>query len=142
MIARVLVPMDSSEMAGKALEYALETHPDTEITAYHVVGTPTVMMGEAVGLALADDLEAEAEKRADVVFEAARDIAAEYDAEIETEVGIGHPVRAILESAEDYDAIVMGGHGRHSEDITRGYLVGNVAKEVFRRSPVPVTSVR
>jgi len=61
MIARVLVPMDSSEMAGKALEYALETHPDAEITAYHVVGTPTVMMGEAVGLALADDLEAEAE---------------------------------------------------------------------------------
>jgi nucleotide-binding universal stress UspA family protein len=101
-----------------------------------------MMMGEAVGLELTDDLEAEAEKHADIVFEAARDIAAEYDAEIETEVGICHPVRAILEHAEDYDAIVMGSHGQHSEDITRGYLVGNVAKEVFRRAPVPVTSVR
>jgi nucleotide-binding universal stress UspA family protein len=142
MIERVLVPMDSSEMAGEALEFALEAHPDAEITVYHVVGAPTMMMGEAAGLALADDLEAEAEKRADVVFEAARDIAAEYDAEIETDVGLGHPVRAIVEYAEDYDTIVMGSHGQHSEGITRGYLVGNVAKEVFSRSPVPVTFVR
>jgi nucleotide-binding universal stress UspA family protein len=142
MIERVLVPMDSSEMAGKALEYALESYPDAEFTVYHVVGAPTMMMGEAVGLALADDLEAEAEKHAEVVFEAARDIAVEYDTEIETEVGLGHPVRAILEYAEDYDTIVMGSHGQHSENITRGYLVGNIAKEVFRRSPIPVTSVR
>jgi nucleotide-binding universal stress UspA family protein len=134
--------MDGSEMAGEALAYALETHSDAEITVYHVVGSPTIMMGEAVGLALADDLEAEAEKRADIVFETAREIAAEYDREIETDVGIGHPVRAILERAEEYDAIVMGSHGQHSEDITRGYLVGNVAKEVFRKSPVSVTSVR
>lgn len=142
MIERVLVPMDSSEMAGEALEYALAVHPDAEITVYHVVGVPTMLMGEAVGLALADDLEAQAEKRADVVFEEAREIAAEYDVEIETAVGLGHPVRAILEFAEGYDAVVMGSHGRHSENIAREYLVGNVAKEVFRRSPVPVTSVR
>jgi len=107
--------MDSSEMAEKALKYALESYPDAEFTVYHIVGALTMMMGEAVGLALADDLEAAAEKQAEVVFEAARDIAAEYDTEIETEVGLGHPVRAILEHAEDYDTIVMGSHGQHSE---------------------------
>ncbi|WP_335343097.1 universal stress protein [Halomontanus rarus] len=91
---------------------------------------------------MTDDIEAETEKRSTTVFEAARDIAAEYETEIETAVGLDHPVRAILESAEDNDVNVMWSHGRHSEDITRGYLVGNVAKGAFRRSPVPVTSVR
>jgi nucleotide-binding universal stress UspA family protein len=41
MISRILVPMDDSEMAQRALEYALENHPDAEITVLHVVGEPS-----------------------------------------------------------------------------------------------------
>lgn len=142
MTSRVLVPMDDSTMAEKALEYALETHPDAEITVYHVIGPPTMMMGEAVSLALEDDIEAAAEERAEPVFERADRLAAEHGTAVTTESGMGHPARAILKQAENYDTIVMGSHGKHSEDITRGFLVGNVAKTVFRRSPVPVTTVR
>jgi|AntDeeMinimDraft_4_1070355.scaffolds.fasta_scaffold00275_18 nucleotide-binding universal stress UspA family protein len=142
MVSRVLVPMDDSETAGRALRYALEVHSDAEITVYHVVGAPSMMMGSAVGLALEEDLEATAEERAKPIFDRARDIAAEYNTEIETDIGLGHPTRAIVNRAENYDTIVMGTHGEHSEGITRSFLVGNIAKTVFERSPIPVTTVR
>jgi len=100
MVSRVLVPMDDSETAGRALRYALEVHSDAEITVYHVVGAPSMMMGSAVGLALEEDLEATAEERAKPIFDRARDIAAEYNTEIETDIGLGHPTRAIVNRAE------------------------------------------
>lgn len=38
MISRILVPAEGSEMAQQALEYALENHPNAEVTVLHVVG--------------------------------------------------------------------------------------------------------
>lgn len=64
MISRVLVPMDESEMAERALRFALEAHPDAEIIVLHVVGQPSSMMGGAAGLALADDTEEAAREQA------------------------------------------------------------------------------
>jgi nucleotide-binding universal stress UspA family protein len=139
MVSRILVPMDDSEMAEQALEYALENHPDAEITVMHVVGGPSPMWGEASGLALGDDLEAEAEELAEAVFDRARDLAGDRDVEIETEVQVGSAVRSILNNAEQYDAIVLGSH---SGTLADRLFVGNVAQKVFRRSPVPVTVVR
>ncbi|MEF8776038.1 MAG: universal stress protein [Haloarculaceae archaeon] len=139
MISRLLVPMDDSEMAERALEYALEHHPDAEITVLHVVGQPSPMGGAATGLALADDVEAAAEERAAAVFDRARDLAAEYDVELTTDVELGQATRAILNRAEDYDAVVIGSHGGSLADRL---FVGNVAQKVFRRSPVPVIVVR
>jgi len=139
MIESVLVPLDESEMASRALRHALESYPDASVTVLHVVGEPSSMMGQATGLALADDLEAEAEKYAADTLDKAREIAAEYDQEIETTVGIGHPARAILNRAGDFDIVVMGTHGGSFSDRL---LVGNVAERVFRRSPVPVTLIR
>jgi len=44
--------MDESEMAERAFQYALEVHPDAEITVVHVVGEPSSMMGGAAGIAM------------------------------------------------------------------------------------------
>lgn len=139
MISRVLVPMDGSEMAERALEYALEAHPDAETTVLCVVGEPSAMMGQAVGIALSDDVKKAAEERADDVLEAAREIAVEHGREIATEVAVGHPSRAILNRAEAFDTVVIG---THSGSLSDRLLVGNVAETIFRRSPVPVTVVR
>lgn len=139
MISRLLVPMDDSEMAQQALEYALENHPDAEITVLHAVGGPSPMGGAATALALEDDLEEAAEKRAKVVFDRAREFATEYDVEIATEVKIGHPIRAILNRADNFDAVVIGSH---SGSVSDRLFVGNVAEKVFRQSPVPVIVVR
>jgi len=139
MIQRVLVPMDDSEMAEQALEYALDAHPEAAVTVLVVVGEPSPMWGKSMAIAMADDVEEAAEEHAADVFERAREIAADYDTEVETEVQLGNPIRAIVNRAEDFETVVMGSHGGSLSDRL---FVGNVAEKVFRRSPVPVTVVR
>ena len=142
MLTRLLVPMDDSEYAAHALEYALENHPEAEVTVLHVVGVPSMMMGEAVGLMLEDDLDEAAETLAEPVFERARATAADYDREIDTIVGVGHPARNVIDRADDYDTVVVGAHGADRDRATRRFLVGNVAETVSKRAPVPVVIVR
>lgn len=139
MLSRVLVPMDGSAMSERALEYALENHPGASVTVLAVVAEPSVMMGEAMSLAFEDDIEVAAAERAEPVLERAREVADEYDAEIDTVVAVGRPARAIVRRADGYDAVVMGSHGG---DVIDRLFVGDVAETVFERSPVPVTVVR
>ncbi|HKL30663.1 MAG TPA: universal stress protein, partial [Natrialbaceae archaeon] len=73
------------------------------------------------------------------IFKDAREMAAEYDVEIDTAVEMGSPAKQIVEHAEDFDAVVIGSHGG---DLQSRLFVGNVAERVFKRSPVPVTVVR
>lgn len=142
MLSRILVPMDDSDPAGNALAYALENFPEADVTVLHVVGVPSMLMGEAVGLALEDDMEAAAEDRAEPVLARARAVAAEHDRDIDTVVGVGHPARNIIDRTEDYDTVVLGSHGADWTRATHRFLVGNVAGTVVRRAPVPVTIVR
>lgn len=139
MISRILVPIDASEMAQQALEYALDNHPDAEITVLHVVGEPSPWGRAATSLALEEDVDEAAEERAKEVFDDARELAAESGVEITTEVQLGHPARAIVNRAGDFDAVVVGSHGGSLADRL---VVGNVAQRVFRNSPVPVVVVR
>ncbi|RLM51623.1 MULTISPECIES: universal stress protein [unclassified Halorubrum] len=142
MIDRILVPMDDSDHAERALEYALENFPDADVTVVHVVGAPSMMMGEAASLALADDFEAAAAERAEGVFERARALATDRGREVDTAVGVGHPARNIVDRAEGYDTVVIGAHGADRGRATRRFLVGNVAETVSKRAPVPVVLVR
>jgi nucleotide-binding universal stress UspA family protein len=137
MVTRVLVPMDDSEMAALALEYALDVHPDAEITVLHVAGGASPMMGEAASVALGD--EDAARERADVVFDRAREAAGERGRSVDTELAFGSPARVIVERAEQYDVVVVGAH---SGSLSDRLFAGNVAEKVFRGSPVPVTTVR
>jgi nucleotide-binding universal stress UspA family protein len=142
MLSRLLVPMDDSDHAGHALAYALDNFPEADVTVIHVVGVPSMLMGEAVGLALEDDIEAAAQDRAEPVLTRAREIATERDRDVDTVVGVGHPARNILDRAGEYDTVVLGSHGADWGRASRRFLVGNVAETVLRRSPVPVTIVR
>lgn len=138
MTSRVLVPMNGSEMAEKALEFALETYPDAEITVLNVIGVPSWHMGDAAGLALSGDLSEAAEAQTEIVFEPARELAATHNTEIKTIIGVGSPSQTITKRAEDFDIVVIGNHG---SDLSSRLLIGNVAATVTRRSPIPVTVV-
>lgn len=131
--------MEESELSDRALEHAVETYPDAEITVLHVVGEPSPMMGEAMSLVLETDLEDAAKAHAQDVFDRAREIAAAHDAEVSTRFALGSPSNAIVNAAEDADVVVLG---THSGTLAERLVVGNVAETVFRRSPVPVTVVR
>lgn len=139
MTKRVLVPMDDSEMAERALRYAVDWHPDADITVLHVVGTPSSMLGTATNLALEDDIGDAKAEAAEPVLDRAREIAAEYDRTVETYTDMGHPARSILNAAEEFDTVVIGSH---SGSLADRLFTGNVAEKIVRRSPVPVTVVR
>jgi len=142
MLSRVLVPMDDSEHAEDALEYAFDNYPDAEITVLHVVGVPSMMMGEATALALEDDLQTAAADRAEPVFERAHRAAEDRGKTIDTTVGVGHPARNIIDRADEYDTVVLGAHGADWDRATHRFLVGNIAEAVSKRAPVPVVLVR
>jgi nucleotide-binding universal stress UspA family protein len=139
MLDRVLVAMDDSEMAVEALRYALDAHPEAAVTVLCVVGEPSPSMGEAARLALADDVVTAAEEAAADVLDRARAVAADRDVTVDTEVRWGRPARAIADRAGAFDLVVVGSHGGTVADRL---FVGNVARTVVERSPVPVTVVR
>ncbi|ADJ16466.1 universal stress protein [Halalkalicoccus jeotgali] len=138
MAFHVLVPMNDSVMATKALEFALETYTDAEFTVLNVIGVPSWYMGSATGLVLSGDLPETARSQAESVFEAAREVASKHDIEITTIIDVGNPSRAITKRATDFDIVVIGGHER---ELSSRLLIGNVAATVTRQSPVPVTVV-
>jgi|AntRauMinimDraft_4_1070384.scaffolds.fasta_scaffold00059_11 nucleotide-binding universal stress UspA family protein len=139
MTRRVLVPVDGSELATRALEYALDVHGDDELTLLYVVGEASSMMGSATSLALEDDVDEAIAQEAQEVFGPARELAEEYGVEVGAEIGLGKPASVIVEHAENHDVVVLGSH---SSGLRERLLVGNVATKVVRNAPVPVTGVR
>lgn len=141
MTRRVLVPVDGSELATRALEYALDVHggSDADITLLYVAGEPSGMMGSASSLALEDDVEQAIAEEADEVFEPARAAASEHGIEVGAEIGLGKPASVIVEHAENHDVVVLGSH---NSTLRERLFVGNIARKVVENAPVPVTVVR
>lgn len=140
MTAHILVPMDRSPMAKRALEHAVSMHPDAEFTVLYVIDYIEESYS-ARALVGTDELRERAEERAADLFEEAAEIADEQGVEIETQTAVGDPSREIVAYAEEHDVdqIVIGSHGR--SPMSR-ILLGSVAEKVTRRAPVPVTVVR
>ena len=138
---RILVPIDDSPQAEKALVHALETYPDAEFTALYVLDPIGHWSDGAPFPTRLGDWYAELEERAVDIFDRAGTLAAERGIDLQTETRTGEPDRAIVEYATDepFDAIVIGSHGRHG--LSR-VVLGSVAEAVVRRSPIPVTVVR
>ena len=141
MVANILVPVDRSSQSDRALEYALETFPDAELTVLHAVNPSGYWYGNTDGYIYADEIEAWARRQGNEVLEAARQTATEHGRDVRTELKWGPPARTITEYAteNEVDQIVLGSHGRSG--VSR-VLLGSVAESVLRRSPVPVTIVR
>lgn len=134
-INKVLVPLDGSELAERALhivrEIALATR--ARVVVVRVVEPPSL-------LALGDRLELEARvvrEAEDYVNRIAQDLKAlEIEAETATPYDSDVP-GAILEQVrlKKPDLVVMSSHGRSG--LGR-WLYGSVAEAVLARSPVPV----
>lgn len=140
MTTHILVPMDSSPLAERALEHALEMYPRARITVLYVIDH-IEQSYSARALLGTEELRKRGEERADEIFETAADIADEYDATVETRTVFGDASRQIVSYAEEHDVdqIVIGSHGRSA--VSR-LILGDVAKDVVRRATVPVTIVR
>ena len=142
MAVRVLVPFDGSPLSERALEYAIQTHPDASITTIFVINPiESVYAVEAGGLPVSESWYNDAQERATEIQSTAKETAASVGVELDTIIETGQPARKILDHANEHqvDHIVMGSHGR---DGLQRAILGSVAETVIRRAVVPVTIIR
>lgn len=140
--SHVLVPLDGSLLAEKALAYAL-TMFDCRITVLNVVTPLDAQMSEGAAFAVDQDRLSQADQRATELIAATRRRAESVDRSVETDVTIGAPSEAILAYVErhDVDHIVMGSHGEDGSELRRR-LLGTVSTAVIGEAPIPVTVIR
>ena len=138
MYERILVPTDGSDVALTAVDAAivLAERFDAELHVLHVVEAEAALpegADEATGELARLGREA-AEAAVDEALE--RGVAAQSAVLEDDEV----PHRAILAYAQEHDAdlIAMGTHGRTG--IGR-WVLGSVAEQTVRESPIPVLTV-
>lgn len=142
MTYHLLVPMDDSDHSRNALKYALEMFADAEITVVHAVDPVEAGYGgESDDVGYSSNWRETSGTEAEALFEAAKELATEYDTPLTTTVAEGQPADVIVEAAEEgtFDGVIMGSQGRSG--VSR-VLLGSVAETVVRQSPVPVTIVR
>ena len=138
----ILVPTDFSDAARVALDYAVQLAEKlgAKVHVMHAFELPLVGFPDG-----AMTVTAEMAGRITVAAQKAlEEVVAKHETrhvELTTALVQGDPREAVLAVAGDIgaDLIVMGTHGRHG--IARA-LIGSVAENVVRTSPIPVLTLR
>lgn len=143
MIKNILVPMDFSECADAALNYATELARrfDAHLQLFHVVALPVLYpTGSELATAPLFEMTASAEAHARRSLDERAQRLGLPAGRVDVRTIVGMPVTEILDAVqkEHIDLIVMGTHGRGMLDHL---LLGSVAERVVRKSPVPVLTV-
>ena len=142
IVQHVLVPMDFSATADRALEYAiaLAQQLQARLTLLHVLDiTPMTIdeMTAGVVTTYLDDLETDAQH----LLQASRERVQRAGLQGESLLVQGTPTQTIIDTAAEQgvDLIIMGTHGRTG--LAHMFL-GSVAEHVVRQGPCPVLVVR
>jgi hypothetical protein len=139
-IQRILVPVDFSDHAQKALRYALgfAAQFGAEITLVHIV-EQMVYPGDWMYPPLAAT-DFAAEKREQVV-EKLRDLTRGMDIKASHVVRLGRAWQEVAEIAKEKksDLIILATHGYTG---LKHVLLGSVAEKIVRHAPCPVLTVR
>jgi nucleotide-binding universal stress UspA family protein len=144
MLNHVLVPLDGSELAEKALDYARSvTAPDGVISLLSVVDVPEYPANIYYPAGLPTLTTTSIDLQKDIIPQAndyLNKVAEQLIAQgfrVQKDVQVGEPASAIVEyaSQKNVDAIVMSTHGRSG--LGR-WLFGSVANKVLSSSTVPI----
>ncbi len=139
--SRVLIPLDGSAFAEKALPVAeqLAATLDAELVLLRVVyaPSPTLTQGWIVASYLAEELET-SESAARHYLEGVADRLSRGGRSVSIEVQVGTPASVIADTGADVAFLVMATHGRTG---TERLMMGSVANVVVRRGEVPLVLV-
>jgi nucleotide-binding universal stress UspA family protein len=148
VVSRIVVPLDGSEIAGRALPIAGELSKQLAVPVHVIRAVDAALTlpmtsgvfgaGPVVSAEVTDQIweEAEAEARSTVTAAVSRLQAAGIDAS----GGIvnGSPFFAISEVIEPGDLLILTSHGRGG---VRRWLLGSVAEKLVREANAPVMLV-
>jgi nucleotide-binding universal stress UspA family protein len=143
MAARILVPVDDSREARRAVEQAAELARrfDAGLALMTVIATSLVPRDALEPDQLAR-VEASFRRAGEAVLAQLRPVAEAAGVPVETKIVEGVPADEIVaEAARGYQFVVMGSHGAGLTGRDRN-LLGSVSDRVLRQSPVPVLIVR
>jgi nucleotide-binding universal stress UspA family protein len=145
MFTRLIVPLDGSDLAERALPQAQELARLTGAPLHlvRVIDLGRLERYGSYGLALeygaVEKIVEEEEESARAYMQSVVERLKAEDVAVTSEIRRGLAGRELIAVAEPSDLIVMASHGRGG--IARWFL-GSVAEEVTRRSRAPVLLVR
>jgi nucleotide-binding universal stress UspA family protein len=139
LFRNILVAIDGSSHAQRALEYAIELARDqnARLTLVTVVPPPSAITSMAASGG--ETPESMHEGYAAMLRETTE--AVPEDVGVTTRLLDGQPARRLVEAVREgsHDLVVMGSHGRGR---VAGALLGSVSQRVLHDSPVPVLVAR
>lgn len=140
MFSKVFVPLDGSELAESALEYA-KAICDGKIHLFRVQPYPPISSLPLDMPATQAMIEAEKNATTSYLEKTSYKLAAEGNVHLSWSQKMGDPASSILQEAreEGADCIVMSSHGRTGWSR---FLLGSVAEKVVRHATCPVLIVR
>lgn len=143
MLNHVLVPIDGSELAERALEYVRKvTTKNSKITLLTAIDVPEYTMVPFYPMpapydGISDVLDSQVIPQTEEYLEKVAASLRHEGYMVHTEAVIGEAANVIVERAEELkvDAIVMSTHGRSG--ISR-WLLGSIAQKVLSAGICPV----
>ncbi len=145
MTTRIVVPLDGSEVSEAALPEAIRQAKAFELPLHLVRVVDTRVLEQVGGSAAAFNYSMLGEMFSQESEDSQNYVAATQERlegeglTVTSDVRVGPVAQGILDAIEPGDMIVMGSHGRSG---IRRWVLGSVAEEVLRHSPVPVLMVK
>jgi len=139
---KVLVPVDGSANANRAVEHVLQLYRNDAQLDIHLLNVQIpIDSGHARIFVSHDELEDYHRDEGIAALKEARRILDEAGVPYTHHIAVGHVADTIARYAQErgFAKIVMGSHGRSG---LMQLLLGSVAREVLQRSAIPVTLVK
>lgn len=137
MFSKILVPIDGSQHADKAIRYAadLSKRYGSKLLLLHVVPIRVYAFAE-VGAVLSEDVE-----EGEEILRRGAELARSLGVEVEQRLGRGIPAEEVLRVAEEekVDLIAIGSRGLSG---VKAFLLGSVSDKVSHHAKCPVLIVR
>lgn len=138
MLNRLIVPLDGSETAERALPYVqyLAAKLGARVTLVSVVESPIEFSSWAAMPAMSPVPEVDRwiAARSEYIVQIAQSLG---DIEVDHHIDLGSPSHSVLSQVDDAEntAIVMASHGRTG---FRRLVLGSVASRIVRSAPCPI----
>ena len=142
-MSMILVPIDGSECANRALEHSLvlAARDDSVTICLLNIQQPTLYASLLEGISHKIPMQTMLIEQGHAVLHAAIERVKANGVTCTSQVKLGKPAHLICELAAQPHClrIVMGTHGR---DSLQRIILGSVAYQVIAQSPVPVTLIK